>query len=151
MVVVLIIGILIAIALPVFLGARTRAQDKAAGSDLRNGVAAAKVLYSDTADYTSVTAAGMQGVEPSLTFVDETTASAAGNNFAVSFSVFNYGEVNMARLSASGTCFYIRTIDKQGPAGSDIPGTYYGKASGIACNGQTISGYGTNAIRFNGW
>ena len=34
MVVVLIIGILIAIALPTFLGARTRAQNRAAQSDL---------------------------------------------------------------------------------------------------------------------
>ncbi len=38
MVVVLIIGILIAIALPTFLGARNRANDKAAQSSLRNGL-----------------------------------------------------------------------------------------------------------------
>ena len=37
MVVVLIIAILIAIAIPQFLGARSRAQDSAAKSDLRNG------------------------------------------------------------------------------------------------------------------
>ena len=42
MVVVLIIGILIAIALPTFLGARTRAQNRAAQSDLRNTLVAAK-------------------------------------------------------------------------------------------------------------
>ena len=42
MVVVLIIGILIAIALPTFLGARTRAQNRAAQSDLRNALVAAK-------------------------------------------------------------------------------------------------------------
>jgi len=52
MVVVLIIGILIAIALPTFLGARGRAQDKAAASDLRNGIAAAKVYYTDDGTYT---------------------------------------------------------------------------------------------------
>ena len=40
MVVVLIIGILIAIALPTFLGARTRAQNRAAQSDLRNALVA---------------------------------------------------------------------------------------------------------------
>ena len=40
MVVVLIIGILIAIALPTFLGARNRANDKAAQSGLRNALAA---------------------------------------------------------------------------------------------------------------
>src|SRR5438270_4012540 len=52
MVVVLIIGILIAIALPTFLGARTRAQDRAAQSDLRNAIAAAKTYFSDSDTYT---------------------------------------------------------------------------------------------------
>jgi type IV pilus assembly protein PilA len=52
MVVVLIIGILIAIALPTFLGARGRAEDKAAASDLRNAIAAARVYYTDKATYT---------------------------------------------------------------------------------------------------
>jgi len=52
MVVVLIIGILIAIALPTFLGARARAQDRAATADLRNAIAAAKVFYTDKDSYT---------------------------------------------------------------------------------------------------
>ncbi len=47
MVVVLIIGILIAIALPTFLGARERAQNRAAQSSLRNGLAAAKTFFTD--------------------------------------------------------------------------------------------------------
>src|SRR5712691_8038545 len=53
MVVVLIIGILIAIALPTFLGARQRAQDRAAQSSLRNGIAAAKTVFTDADSYTS--------------------------------------------------------------------------------------------------
>ena len=52
MVVVLIIGILIAIALPTFLGARTRAQNRAAQSDLRNALVAAKTMYTDASTYT---------------------------------------------------------------------------------------------------
>ena len=51
MVVVLIIGILIAIALPTFLGARARAQNRAAQSDLRNGIAAAKTFFTDNDTY----------------------------------------------------------------------------------------------------
>ena len=57
MVVVLIIGILIAIALPTFLGARQRAQDRAAQSDLRNAIAAAKTFYTDGDTYTGFAAA----------------------------------------------------------------------------------------------
>src|SRR5713226_2476490 len=72
MVVVLIIGILIAIALPTFLGARQRAQNRAAESNLRNGIAAAKTFYTDNDWYTGFTAAGgvASGIEPSLTWVD---------------------------------------------------------------------------------
>ena len=47
MVVVLIIGILVAIALPTFLGARERAQNRAAQSSLRNALVAAKTAYTD--------------------------------------------------------------------------------------------------------
>src|SRR5437764_2649719 len=66
MVVVLIIGILIAIALPTFLGARSRAQDKAALSDLRNGVSAAKTFFTDSDTYTGFNTAAGTAIEPSL-------------------------------------------------------------------------------------
>src|SRR5256885_5318570 len=77
MVVVLIIGILIAIALPTFLGARLRAQNRAAQSGLRNGIAAAKTFFSDADIYTGFTVAACPGtaancpataIEPSLTW-----------------------------------------------------------------------------------
>ena len=66
MVVVLIIGILIAIALPTFLGARSRAQDKAALSDLRNAVAAAKTYFTDGDTYTGFDATAAAAIEPNL-------------------------------------------------------------------------------------
>src|SRR5688572_17520795 len=52
MVVVLIIAILLAIAIPTFLGARERAQDRAAQSNLRNALTAEKVYYTDNQIYT---------------------------------------------------------------------------------------------------
>src|SRR5438477_9038841 len=70
MVVVLIIGILVAIALPTFLGARKRAQDKAAISNLRNAIAAAKTYFTDSDVYTGFNAAQGALIEPSLTWVD---------------------------------------------------------------------------------
>ncbi len=70
MVVVLIIGILIAIALPTFLGARTRAQNRAAQSDLRNTLVAAKTMYTDNSSYVGEPRQlGWPSVEPSLTYV----------------------------------------------------------------------------------
>src|SRR5690349_22931428 len=68
MVVVLIIAILIAIAIPQFLGARQRAQDAGAKSNLRNAMTAEKTSYTDTQVYTA-TVATLQGIEPSLTWV----------------------------------------------------------------------------------
>src|SRR5207244_4423324 len=76
MVVVLIIGILIAIALPTFLGARTRAQDKAAQSSLRNGLAAAKTVFTDQDSYTPFDTAAAGSAEPSLTWKTSVAALA---------------------------------------------------------------------------
>ena len=65
MVVVLIIAILIAIAIPTFLGARTRSQDRAAESELRNASTAEKVIYTDNQTFDATTAK-LKTLEPSL-------------------------------------------------------------------------------------
>jgi type IV pilus assembly protein PilA len=52
LVVILIIGILAAIALPNFLGQRTKAQDSAAKSDARNVVSQLESCYTDSNTYT---------------------------------------------------------------------------------------------------
>jgi type IV pilus assembly protein PilA len=123
MVVVLIIGILIAIALPTFLGARTRAQNRAAESSLRNALVAAKTLYTDNSDYTAATAGAMAGVEPSLTYT--ATGVLSTGPTIVSVDPASATDWAGASLSASGTCYYIR--DR-----ANGPGTTYG--SGIAAN-----------------
>ena len=97
MVVVLIIGILIAIALPTFLGARSRAQNRAAQSDLRNALVAAKTIYTDNSTYAGATSAAVAAVEPSLTFV---TGATTGTNVGV--AAINATQWAAARLSASG-------------------------------------------------
>ena len=67
MVVVLIIGILVAIALPTFLGARNRANDKAAELGVRNAIAAAKTCFTDNDTYTGCDERSSQRIETSLT------------------------------------------------------------------------------------
>ena len=69
MIVVLIIGILIAIALPTYAGARTRAQDKAAESNLRTAVAAALTYYAELGDYTGFDVNQAKLAEPSLNWM----------------------------------------------------------------------------------
>ena len=89
MVVVLIIGILIAIAIPTFLGARKRAQDRAAQSSLRNTVTSAKAIFTDNEDFSSATTAALQSAEPSLTFVGTATASIDANHVSTDSDTVN--------------------------------------------------------------
>jgi type IV pilus assembly protein PilA len=104
MVVVLIIGILIAIALPTFLGARKRAQDKAAASDLRNGFATAKTFFTDSDTYVGFNAAAGAAIEPNLTWSDIAAAPAAGAVGIVTAETSATG-LDLVRLSDSGTYF----------------------------------------------
>src|SRR5436309_3775023 len=87
MVVVLIIGILIAIALPTFLGARNRANDKAAQSSLRNALVAAKTCFTDHDSYNDGTnlcdSATLLTIETSLAFVDSGATSSDPNTISV--------------------------------------------------------------------
>ena len=118
MVVVLIIGILIAIALPTFLGARQRAQDRAAQSDLRNAIAAAKVHFTDGDTYTGFDGGTVAAdIEPSLNWVLADGAAAQGS---VTINTANGPVVEMSTLSASGQPFCI--LDDT----SGAPGTTFG-------------------------
>ena len=135
MVVVLIIGILIAIALPTFLGARTRAQNRAAQSDLRNALVAAKTIYTDNSSYAGAIAGvvgppatGMTAAAPELTFgVAASTVAAPIVSVMTTPTATLWGE---ARMSASGTCYGMRETSANG--------TYYISALGT-CTGDAAS------------
>jgi type IV pilus assembly protein PilA len=132
MVVVLIIGILIAIALPTFLGARKRAQDRAAQSSLRNAIAAARVCFTDNDTYTGCTDAVLNGIEPSLTF-DGTAASTAPKEISDAVYLTNKAGDSWAAaaMSDSGTCWYINDVSTDPGAG-----TFYGDDGGaLGCTG----------------
>jgi type IV pilus assembly protein PilA len=146
MVVVLIIAILIAIAIPTFLGARQKAQDRAAQSNLRNALTAAKSVYTDKQTYL-LTTAELQAVEPSLTF--QTAASANANQI----STPDAGTPNTATafyaavMSASGTCFYV--ADNVGAAATGLPqGTNYHKGTGTC---SATAGSGSFGYTSTGW
>jgi type IV pilus assembly protein PilA len=119
MVVVLIIAILLAIAIPTFLGARERANDRGAQSSLRNGLTAAKTLFTDNQNYSTASKAALEGVEPSLTF-----QAAASTDFKiVSFAANAAGtEFGAAALSKSGKCYMIK--DASGAGGGTTYGTH---------------------------
>jgi type IV pilus assembly protein PilA len=117
MVVVLIIAILIAI--PTFLGARTRAQNRAVQANLRNALTVEKSVYTDAQAYSSdVTATGpLKLGEPALTYVADgsMTAATAGNVYV---SVPATNTVVLGTKSASGTCHYLKDITTGTGAGT---------------------------------
>ena len=140
MVVVLIIAILIAIAIPTFLGARERSQNRAAQSSLRNGLTAAKTKFTDDNAYTNATDTNLQSIEPSLTFVPAATASTKNKEVSVSASASVW---KAAVLADTGTCYSIR--DSAATGG----GTKYGEIpSGTACSGANVSTTNTAADTF---
>lgn len=118
MMVVLVIAILLAIAIPTFLGARSRANDRAAQSNLRNANTNALVFYTDhqqfTADVAQLTAVDASvSYTNTLAVVDSRTVYVevpAAGTYAPDDTIY------LATKSTAGSCFWIRVIgDKSAP------------------------------------
>ena len=144
MVVVLIIGILIAIALPTFLGARQRAEARAAQSSVRNALVAAKTSYTDVDSYNNVSVNNLTSIEPSLTY----QAAASTGPTTVSFAIGTNGaltdqEVGLAAMANSGTCYFLR--DDANIGGTNPPGTHYGSTTTPASCTGTFAQTNANA------
>jgi type IV pilus assembly protein PilA len=111
MTVILIIGVLVLLALPTFLGARTRAWDRASQSDVRNAFAAEKAYFADNLTYTT-NPATMTSIEPAITYVDGDTPLVNDVVYLHLHPVPN--EIYLSAMSDSGTCFYLRETDGGG-------------------------------------
>ena len=120
----------IAIAVPTFLGARTRAQDVSAKSDLANALTTEKTSYTDNQQWTADTAT-LQAIEPSLKW---------GTALTVSVGTYSATDdvVCLQETSASGHVFSIADI-ADGPSA----GTYYNDGP---CS-TTVGGI----LGFSGW
>jgi type IV pilus assembly protein PilA len=106
MVVVLIIGILIAIALPVFLGARTRAQDRAITSELRSGLAGALTYFAQAGEWDLFDATEAAAAEPTLTWLDGGDPSIG----QISIEVRSGWDLLLVGKSGSGSYFCIAQV-----------------------------------------
>ena len=102
---VVMIPVMAAIAIPTFLGAQERAQDRAVQSDLRNAFTAERVYFVDHERWTD-DPAELAAIEPSITF--QRASVPAGTDV---ISVVVDGDVvALAGRSASGTCFYLSGV-----------------------------------------
>jgi type IV pilus assembly protein PilA len=138
MMVILIIGMLIAIALPTFLGFRHRAEDRAALSDLRTSIAAAKTYFPAEDTYDGFDAGCLppanpgapgctvaRGVEPTVQWV--------GNGDPplpqVAIVVSSGDRLLLVRVSKSGTYFCLA----DGPGG-----THFGQGDSTFASVNTL-------------
>jgi type IV pilus assembly protein PilA len=133
MVVILIIAILIAMALPQFIAARTRADDRATQSDLRNGLTAEKTVYVDTQEYYQNSVA-VKAAEPSLQWGTKLLVQVGMNSVTDD-------TVCLSEQSKSGSWFAVGDIATSSP--SAPAGTYYTKAPADPCTTvpATIAGW----------
>jgi type IV pilus assembly protein PilA len=81
LVVVVIIGVLVAIAIPLYLNYRKGAENKSAQSDTRNAVSALEQCYSENSNTYPPTASGASGVDIAFTCGtnSETAVVSSGN------------------------------------------------------------------------
>jgi len=146
MVVVMIIAILVGIAIPAFLGARKRAQDTAAKSNLRNALGTAQTIFTDNQAYLPTADVGaVKGMvstltdeEPSLTFQDGATKSTSAKLISLATAASTgvatdpLDQIILAAWSSSGNCFYYRHVATGGQAGKS--GSYWNTTgAGVDC------------------
>jgi type IV pilus assembly protein PilA len=123
MVVLLIIAILLAIAIPTFLGVTGSANDRASQSNLTNGLTEAKALYQNQQSYAAAVLpiASYQASAPEFGWI---TGAGAGGNCTVALgpncmsetpvdvaSAADGAGVILASLSKTGTCWYTMTLE----------------------------------------
>jgi type IV pilus assembly protein PilA len=125
MVVCLILGILAAIAVPTFLGAKRSGQDSEAQSALKSALSAERTYYVDYQEYTA-DAAALRKLEPNI---DYTTTDGEAQGVMVALDPTNQVVV-LVSTSQSGNQFCIMNIaaDLGTPVnGQTAAGTYYAR------------------------
>ena len=151
MVVLLILAILLAIAIPTFLGVTKSANDRAAQSNLNTAIVNAKSVFQQNsqsyslttnATYTTpaaVMAATLVAAEPNLSFVTGAVSATASGQAQVSVAIASDGNgiILAAQAKGTGNCWYVidnsATETATGPyanlTGATLtPGTAYGEA-----------------------
>jgi type IV pilus assembly protein PilA len=126
-VVILIIGILLALALPSFLGVRKNAQDKAAQAANKIALTNAKALFSDLQSYSGATAAALTAAEPGTAYAGATSTDSKNLTIQVPASGQQFA---VAVLSKSGKCFMLMDDNT---VGATNPGTTQWQGTPATC------------------
>lgn len=115
MTVLLVLGVLMAVAVPTFLHESRLAEDRAAEADLHSALAAAVGVLSDNG-YRPVTASALSAAEPDMSFTDQSVSAPPA--VSVASTSDGAGElVVLGDMSANGRCLY---LDYATDAGEDF-------------------------------
>jgi len=97
LVVLIIIGVLLAIAVPSYLGFKDRAEKRASQSNVRAAVPSVEAYYSDDvteggggSSYAGMTNAKLQAIDAAITLAPLVAAQQTGTSYCISSNVGNY-------------------------------------------------------------
>jgi len=156
--VMMIMGILAAIAVPTFAGSKRNGQDALAQTSLRTALSAERTYYVDYQAYTTSVAI-LRQIESQLSFTT-TDAAASGVMAAIQLTTPANQAVVLVSTSESGGQYCLMniatTLNAPGVNGETAPGTYYKKTIGtvatpptaVAANQCGNNGYSTTEA---GW
>jgi len=180
MVVLLIMAILLAIAIPTFLGVKGGAQDRSAQQNLNTALTNAKAVYGNNQSYGTYSAgppvvmrvdalkASLTASEPALTFDTDAVASTGQNHISVAVDGTGNGIILVAE-SATNVCWGILTNETTAQAaavaGTDDTtaiaawpqaanaGTYYASWTSTfgVCSADVGSGITTSGTHNTAW
>jgi type IV pilus assembly protein PilA len=136
--VILIMGILIAVLSPVFLGASTRAKDRAMQSSLKTATTGAKSFYLAKETYGGVNPVALTVEVGGVSFVDGGTDPTGQNTVSMFVPPTSTGaQLVLSGQSKSGNCFYVYDDESVGSTVySKLPGAGGCKASAAPLPGD---------------
>ena len=139
MVVLLIMGILIAIAVPTFLSVVGGAKDKAAQSNLRSALTQTTTVYGSYNSYPTATTLYQSGITQ-ITFEASTASATSSGANQVSIDPNGSQTLYLASWSSSGVCWAIRVNHNLSNA---IHGTFYAGqvVKQASCTAAGVTGY----------
>jgi len=165
LVVLLIIGILLAIAIPTFLSVTKGANNTAAQSNLQNGLTGAKTYFTDTnqtyanLETANANTSDIYQIGTGLSW--QTGGTSSTGPHVVSAAVENTGSALVLTAFSNGTndCWVLidNTVQATAnvPAAADAPGTYFGvikNSSNSTCKATTAAaGTGLTGLNTTGF
>lgn len=144
MVVLLIMGILLAIAIPTFLSVTGGAKKTAAQSNLTDAITSATAVYTNTESFpTSSTtlATDLKKTQATITFVTGTVPSATAGKNTISVDAVSASTVIMAALDGKTACWVVG-VNEGGATTADVPvgDSYYGvKTAKTTCSASSYA------------